>query len=154
LGSGPRSGDPAGSGRPGLRRSPGPEVRDLERGPPGAQGPGRPQIPDPGIPGIPETRIGVPDAAPIGVLHQPLAAAPRGSREGYPGPRSRAGAPRGPERPPLPREGVPDPGPRDSRTTPPPRGVDVKETPAGSEIPKKGVPGPQILKTAKKSIFD
>jgi len=99
-----------------------------EPGDQGSRGPGglgTSGIPDPGIPGSgepPPARAGRPREAPgpvpagpaYGVLHQPLAAAPRGSREGSGRPRKSRRGPAGLREasqealgPPLPREGPP-----------------------------------------------
>jgi len=75
---------------PGVRKGP---PQPLGRGPPGDQDPRGPGLRDPGPrTGLPGRAPGSPWASqvpgsprPLGVLHQPLAAGPRGSRRGTPG---------------------------------------------------------------------
>jgi len=149
-GSGPRSGDPAGSRGPGPRRSPGPEVRDPGGVPLVAPGAWEAQFPDLGIPRIPDPGSGVSGRrANRGFTSTPRGGPPRFPGGGAPDPGVAPG-PRGSRRPPPSRgEGSQIPLFRDPRTTPPPRGVDVKETPAGSQIPKRGSPGPGSSKQPK-----
>jgi len=85
------AGDPSqgpGDQGPPVSGSPGSGTSD-----PGIRGSG--ETPSPGA-GEPSQASGAPEGGPaLGVLHQPLAPGPRGSRGGAPGPRSSAGSPRG-----------------------------------------------------------
>jgi len=128
---------------PGAAQGPGRALPDLREPRRGSPGPGL-RIRDPGIPrslarGPPPGRgggsRGPRDPAPRGVLHQPLAAGPRGTRRGSPGPgvpgTGFPGLPGGP-RPPPAGAGLqtPLPDPPGNRGAPA-RGVDVKPPSAG-----------------------
>jgi len=137
------------------RRSPGQASRP-RRGPsldPGGNwGPGGPgsRI---WAPGAPEPRSRPATSRARALLHQPLAPGPcpRAGREtplGIPGTSSGV-----PDQTPA-RAGLQTPSFPDPRRRAPARGVDVKEGSPGPRFPEKGSPGPQILKIAKKSIFD
>jgi len=164
----PGAGEPGTGSRTGLRipegfggRGPG-DLRDMVSDPGGdpsqapRRGPGDrgARIQDLGTSGVPESRTSSAAIRARGVLHQPLAPGPcprigriwpgdpsRGSRELFPADPSGSKIPFFQKSPP---EGY----------RAPPRGVDVKGTPPEPCFPKRGPPGPQILKTSQNSGFD